>query len=1616
MNRSTKKTLGLAVSGVLFAGAFSSPAQATTYTWDSSTSSDWFNVANWSGNTTVPGSGDTAFFTTTTPSTVPLGNTVNVSSPTSVGAIFAQYSTSPNLTFSGSSLTLSGQTLSVQQFGSTLPSTANVVLAFGANGSSAETNTLTVNNSLALQNATNVMVASPFSNLNSTGQTIDLTGNITNATGTPAQLVLLGGGTSSLYGATFDLTGTNTFTGGIVVGNTAINQGATLEVTPNSLPTSGTITINEQSQILLNSSGTYGAGTTLNLNGPGVGPGVSTGSSGALRTGKTAIVTYAGTVNIGADTSGSAAAPYVVISSTGSNTVTFSGQVTGSGSIQKQGGGLLILSNAANTWSGSLQIGNGAVTVNSGSEMGTGDLQLAQTSNNTTQVNLFNATQNIRNLNSSFALTAGTDSQVLSLNGTAITINGTLPGVVQGTTGNTFGYGAVPGLTSTIADGTSAGSVTYHGAAGAQENLTGPNTYSGGTTVSGGILNVANGYDGSAFGVNGSALGSGNVTVNSGGTLSSGDGVTVLGQHVAAGGFTGGLTVNNAGIVAPGGIGQVGSLSTGALTASNGSAFDFDLSGGTTASFDTIAVNGSATLSGTDTVNVAGDKIAYTPNGSPIELMSFTSGLVNPGTSFTLGTTPNGHNRTYSLSTTSSGVFLTIGDTGNERIWSLGGVSPTSSTDGAGNWANGSINFFNTDPPETGTAEPYDNNSTADVIFGSGGNGGIVTLTGAVTVGGSLVFSTVNTPYTIGASGGTNAITLANGIVASNNATIAAPIVLSAAQTVSAGAGATLTVNGGISEQTSGTKLTIGGDVGTVVLGGTNTYTGGTTVSSGVLQTSTGSLPTTGTLLNNASLVFSQTSSGTYSGQITGSGSVTVANPGSATVTLGNASNSYSGSTNLQSGVLSVGSAGALGTGTGGINFSGGTLRFSAPVTMPLGSPSQVITLLSGTSSIDTGGNSVTLGQDLVGAGNLNKIGGGNLTLTGLIPTTIIGQVGILGGSLTLAPVSGASYGIAASSSPGTYTGDLILQGSLELRLYGGDINGGGNVRVQDSNINIVGEANTTIDNPIVLNEGNSPNFEVNIGVKATNTLTINSAISGNSDVDFTGGAGITFLAGQSTYVGATTIDNGAAGEVQLDVNNALPTATNVHINPSGTLDLFGVTQTIGSLDSAAPGSTNAILTNGSPTTNSTLILAGSKSTNFAGFIEDSAGSPVFGGALTIELGPTYTGTLLLNSSTFNSYFGGTVLDGGTLSVANDGLMGDSSGGLTFGGGTLAVTASFSTSRPITVNPGTSNIDVASGTTLAINSNAMAWAGGTLATTDSGSVSIAQTGGTVSVTPGSIFSVGSSSVVTVSGSVDPFTDSSNSSRHVAVVNNNVFNVIDVNSSINGITGTGALTIGDGSVANTLHLAVNSGLSTQSGLTILGHSALDLGNNHMILTYAPGTQSSTDATVRGYIIAGRNGGAWNGTGGINSSIAALPANNHYAIGYADGADGKVAGLSSGQIEIKYTLLGDADLDGAVTGSDFTALVGNLGKSGRVWDQGDFDYDGSVTGSDFTALVGNLGKSASGASIVLPASDYAAIDAFAAANGLMADVPEPASASLLLIAGMGVLSRRRRSIKA
>jgi autotransporter-associated beta strand protein len=207
----------------------------------------------------------------------------------------------------------------------------------------------------------------------------------------------------------------------------------------------------------------------------------------------------------------------------------------------------------------------------------------------------------------------------------------------------------------------------------------------------------------------------------------------------------------------------------------------------------------------------------------------------------------------------------------------------------------------------------------------------------------------------------------------------------------------------------------------------------------------------------------------------------------------------------------------------------------------------------------------------------------------------------------------------------------------------------------------------------------------------------------------------------------------------------------------------------------------------------------------------------------------------------------------------------------------------------------------------------------------------------------------------------------------------------------------------------LQLAPGTGEEDITGITVTGSSDFDITNNHVFIDYGSGTDPI--ASVAALIASGYAGKTWTGSG-IMSTTAQSNAGS-YGIGYADSADpGNPAHLASGQIEVMYTRLGDANLDGVVNGIDFTILVGNLGKSVNSWDQGDFNYDGVVSGIDFTALVGNLGKAANGADVTLPAADLAAIDAFAAANGLMADVPEPASIGLIVLAGLAALAQRKR----
>jgi hypothetical protein len=227
-----------------------------------------------------------------------------------------------------------------------------------------------------------------------------------------------------------------------------------------------------------------------------------------------------------------------------------------------------------------------------------------------------------------------------------------------------------------------------------------------------------------------------------------------------------------------------------------------------------------------------------------------------------------------------------------------------------------------------------------------------------------------------------------------------------------------------------------------------------------------------------------------------------------------------------------------------------------------------------------------------------------------------------------------------------------------------------------------------------------------------------------------------------------------------------------------------------------------------------------------------------------------------------------------------------------------------------------------------------------------------------------------------------------------------------------ITGDALLTIGapfTPVVSATLQIAANSGTSEISALTIAPGCSFDVTNNHVIIDDVDPT---VETSILSYLASGYNGGKWNGPG-ITSSTAASSGGS-YGVGY--GGAGVVSGLSWGQVEIGYALYGDTNLDGVVNGDDFNVLIANLGRAVTAgWQAGDFTYDGVVSSADFTLFVSNFGKQANGASVVLPASDWLALDAYAAANHIaLINIPEPATVTLLSLAGITLLARRRHNI--
>jgi hypothetical protein len=243
------------------------------------------------------------------------------------------------------------------------------------------------------------------------------------------------------------------------------------------------------------------------------------------------------------------------------------------------------------------------------------------------------------------------------------------------------------------------------------------------------------------------------------------------------------------------------------------------------------------------------------------------------------------------------------------------------------------------------------------------------------------------------------------------------------------------------------------------------------------------------------------------------------------------------------------------------------------------------------------------------------------------------------------------------------------------------------------------------------------------------------------------------------------------------------------------------------------------------------------------------------------------------------------------------------------------------------------------------------------------------------------------------------------------------------NSISGtITGNGNLNVGSQSLPTQLQFAPRGGVSQQGSLTLSTGSLLDITNNTLALNFgAPGNDPI--ATIQAELSAGYAGGAWTGVANaIVSSTAAAGISGGtlpiLSVGYADGNVDNGSGTSTAtaaaanQVLVKFTLAGDANLDGNVDFNDLFAVGKHLDTTGNDWAQGNFNYssNGNVDFNDLFIIGQNLNKTlgALGSST----SDGGTIVPLGAQVQNTSVVPEPGTLGLAAACVTGLLARRRR----
>ncbi|ECA3725205.1 autotransporter outer membrane beta-barrel domain-containing protein, partial [Salmonella enterica subsp. enterica serovar Agona] len=415
---------------------------------------------------------------------------------------------------------------------------------------------------------------------------------------------------------------------------------------------------------------------------------------------------------------------------------------------------------------------------------------------------------------------------------------------------------------------------------------------------------------------------------------------------------------------------------------------------------------------------------------------------------------------------------------------------------------------------------------------------------------------------------------------------------------------------------------------GTLILNAENTYTGGTTISGGTLVATNVDALGSGDVTDDATLELN--TGGTFDNAISGSGQVVKS--GDDVLTLSGA-NSYSGGTLISDGTLVASNVEALGTGD---------------VTD------------DATLELNTGGDFI---NNIGGTGRVEKSGDDKLTLSG--SNTYTGGTLISSGTLVANDVNALG------------TGDVTDNATLMLNT-GGDFtnNIGGTGRVEKSGDDALTlSGSNTYTGGTLISGGTLVANDVNAlgtgDITDNATLALNAvgdfdnAISGSGKVEKSGDDALT-LSGSNTYTGGTLISSGtlvASNVEALGTGDVTDNAT-LELNTSGTFDnaISGSGQVVKSGDKMLTLSGANSYSGGTLISDGTLVASNVESLGTGDVTNNATLELNTGGDFTNNISGSgqvvKSGDDALALSGANSYTGGTLISSGTLVATNVDALG----------------------------------------------------------------------------------------------------------------------------------------------------------------------------------------------------------------------------------------------------------------------------------------------------------------------------------------------------------------------